>query len=267
MRIFLKSIHIALKVNLAYPRDYLISLVIYPFILILNIHLFTSIYAYSEVSHIKGYSLSQMIWYYGATTFVWIFIFNFTDRRISNYILTGELGLRLLRPVSLFQYEMANAIALRIVGILFEFIPGMVIYSLIYSPNFLTIASLLKFFAVVALAFVLNYVLNFIIGVTAFITQNNAGFKRLMGAVTTLLGGAMIPLDFFPGWLQTVCDYLPFKYLFYEPVRFFINHGDISTAEAFYRVIFIDIAWIAALYIIAKIAWKLMLKNVVVAGG
>ncbi|WP_127534466.1 ABC transporter permease [Paenibacillus kobensis] len=256
-----------LKMFIAYPKGFAISIIIFPFVLLLNIYLFKSIYAYNGTSHIKGYDLSQMIWYYAVTTFVWVFTFNFADRRMANYILSGQMGTMLLRPMSLFRFELANAIALRITGVLFEFVPNMIVYWLMYPPAFLTWTSFGKFLAIIAMAFCLHFLINYLIGLSALITQNNGGVTAVKGALVVLLGGSLIPLDFLPGWLQRICDALPFKYIFYEPIRFFINHPDTQSGSAFVQVLLIQLAWILGLYAACRAVWALLIKKVVVAGG
>ncbi|GFN32883.1 ABC transporter permease [Paenibacillus xylaniclasticus] len=267
LRVFLKAIQLNLKVFIAYPKGFAISIIIHPFILLLNIYLFKSIYAYNGTSHIKGYDLTQMIWYYAVTTFVWVFTFNFADRRMSNYILDGQMGPMLLRPMSLFRFELANAIALRITGVLFEFVPDMIIYPLIYPPDFLTWASFGKFLVIITLAFFLHFLINYLIGLSAMVTQNNSGVNAVKGALVMLLGGSLIPLDFFPSWLQRICDLLPFKYIFYEPIRFFINHPDTQSGIEFLHVVLMQLAWILGLYAVCRMVWALLIRKVVVAGG
>ncbi|WP_134749190.1 ABC transporter permease [Paenibacillus athensensis] len=256
-----------LKVFFAYPKGFLFSIFIHPIILALNIALFTSIYTYNGTAEIKGYDLTQMIWYYAVTTFVWIFTFNFADRRMSNYILSGDLGPMLLRPITVFRFELAHAVALRTAGVLFEFVPDMIIYSLIYPPVFLTVLSFGKFLAVIALAFCLHFLLKFLIGMSAVLTQNNTGLNNVLTAAMTLLGGAMIPLDFFPGWLKTVCEALPFKYIFYEPVQFFLNRGEAVSTGHWLTTLGIQLIWCVVLYALGRFVWMSITKKIVIAGG
>ena len=38
-----------------------------------------------------------------------------------------------------------------------------------------------------------------------------------------LLGGLLIPLDFFPSWLKTISLNLPFAWIIYGPARLFVD--------------------------------------------
>ncbi|WEK54431.1 MAG: hypothetical protein P0Y55_18155 [Candidatus Cohnella colombiensis] len=266
MRVFWKAVQMNFRVFFAYKMGFLLSIIIFPMVMAINIYLFTSIYSYNGSTEIKGYDLTQMIWYYGVTVFVWIFIYNMVDRRMSGYILSGELAPLLLRPMPLFQYELANALALRLAGILFEFFPVMALYSIIYPPTFLTFASFGKFLVLIMLAFILLFLLNYIVGMSAALTQSNVGTARVVNALLVLLGGTMIPLEFFPDWLRRICGVLPFQYIFYEPVQFFIRHGDTSI-DAWLQVIVMQFIWIVVLYTIVRSIWAFLLRNIVVAGG
>jgi ABC-2 type transport system permease protein len=267
MRIFLKAIQLNLKVYMTYRKSFMFSILIHPIFLLMNIYLFKSIYAYNGTSEINNYSLDQMIWYFAVTIFVWVFTVNMADRRMSRYIISGELGPLLLRPISIYQYELANAIALRTAAVLFEFLPDMVTYSLIYPPTFLTLASFCKFLIVIIPAFLLNFLLKYLTGLSAIVTQNSSSMNRVVGTIIPLFGGAMIPLDFFPLWLQRVCDFLPFKYIFYEPVQFFINRGHATSAEGLIHVLLMQLLWVVGLYLVIRIVWSVLMKKIVLVGG
>lgn len=101
MRVFWQVLKTNLKTMVQYRGSFMISLAIDPIVLFINIKLFAAIFAYNQTNTILGYSLSQMIWYFGVTTFVWYFTWNFTDRRIAEIILLGDMVIDLLRPVSI----------------------------------------------------------------------------------------------------------------------------------------------------------------------
>ena len=145
MNSFGEIIRMQFKKSIQYKWSFALTLIIYPIMLLITIALFKSIYAYNHTNLIKGYSLDRMIWYYVAVNFIYNCIWNYTDIRISERILNGNLTVDLLRPVSLFKFEFARAIATRITAVICEFIPGLFLFSLIYYPGFLTVASFAKF--------------------------------------------------------------------------------------------------------------------------
>ncbi|MFC5530309.1 ABC transporter permease [Cohnella yongneupensis] len=264
---FLKAIQTNVKLMLQYRNSFMISIIIHPFILMVNIFLYRSIFAHNGAEQIKGYTLTEMIWYTASTTFVWIFIWNFAERRISDYILTGDLSIHLLKPINIFWYELSAAVALRMTGILLEFIPDLIIYSLIYPPDFLTALSLLKFVSVSILSFCLFFLINYLIGMTAFVVKSNSGLNELVYISMNLLGGGLIPLDFYPQWLQRICDVLPFKYIFYYPIQLFLNKDSVSTLYDWGMIVLGQLGWITAGFLACHFLWKLAIRKFCAAGG
>lgn len=267
MAAFLEIIRMHFKVFIQYKWVYALTLIIHPIILLINMALFSSIYAYNHTQFIKGYSLDQMIWYFTAVSFIAVFVWNYTDQRISNRILTGELTIDLLRPVTLFRFELGNAVALRICGVLFEFVPGIILYSLLYFPRFLTAAAFIKFFILAVTAFVIYYLFSFLLGLSAFIIKSNTAIIDIRVAIMSIIGGSIIPLEFYPGWLNTILDFLPFKYIFYWPVQFFLNKESVQGTGPLVRVFLIQWLWIGILYFVCQFLWKKAVKKFCAVGG
>lgn len=267
MRIFWASFKVNLKVMLQYKWGHAVSLLIDPIIVIINISLFKSIYSYNNAQQMMGYSLSQMVWYFAVINFVWYFIWNTTDQNMSSRILTGEMTTDLLKPLSLLQYEFSQALALRFGGIVFEFIPSMFLYSLLCFPGFLTALAFLKFLAVVSLSFVLYFLINFLIGISAFVTKSNVSVQGAKLFIISLAAGAYIPLDFFPQWLKNLLFFLPFQYLFYWPIQIFLNRGDAAGTGTFVFVLLQQCIWITGLLLLSLFLFSRLVKKFCAVGG
>jgi len=264
---FLKVLEMNVRVFFQYRASFGISLVIFPIVLIVNVMLFESLYAYSGNDEIRGYSLTQMIWYFAAVPFVYVFIYNFAASRLSGRILAGELTMDFLRPLHIYYYEFAHAAASRIIGVSVEFLPTLFIYSLIYYPDFLTFASFFKFLIVAIFAFILMFQLNFIVGLTAFVLKENSAVSDIMNITLGLLGGAAVPLDFMPEAVQRVVQFLPFQYIFYEPLQYFLNQPDKAGVTPLLYTLLVQLIWIAALYVINRLIWAYFSKQFCAAGG
>jgi ABC-2 type transport system permease protein len=267
MKIVLTMIKYNFKIMVFYRYVFLITFMIDPILLLINIALFTAIFSYNNTNIILSYSLTQMIWYFAATNFIWNFIWNRTDENIAKGILTGDLAMQLIRPVSIFKSEFANAFATRIAGILFEFIPSMIIYSLLCFPSFLTVPAFLKFLTSVVLSFVMNFLISFLIGLSSFFIKSSFSLQALKSIFISLTAGAYIPYEFLPDWLRNFFQLLPFQYLFYWPIQFFLNKEITQDYTFFLQIIASQIAWIIILYICARVFWKLAAKRFCSAGG
>ncbi len=267
MSTFLSYYKKSFKIMIQWRWGFAISLLIDPMVLLINISLFTSIYNYNNTQNILGYSLSQMIWYFAGTSFIWYLTYNFTDRNISTGILSGDIAVLLLKPVSIMKVELAEALALRTNGLLFEFIPSLILYSLIYHPDFLSIFSLLRFLTVIIFAFSINFLLNFLIGISAFVIKSNFSLQSLKSAVVGLLAGVFFPIDFFPDFIQNIASYLPFQYIFYVPIQVFLNKSNTNSLEGFMQIILIMLIWTVLLYVLCKVLWSKAVKRFCAVGG
>ncbi|MDB5055407.1 MAG: Protein of unknown function superfamily [Bacilli bacterium] len=264
---FYTAITMHFRVFFHYRKAFLISMVIHPITLMINIVLFKALYAYNGSNSLQGYPLSEMVWYFAGSVFVSIFTWNFTESRLSERILDGSLSGDLIRPMSIFRVELAHAMGLRALGVLIEFIPDIIIFSIIFFPQFMTIASLLKFVFTAILAFFLYFLMAFLIGMTAFVTKNNRSLTQIKVLLIGMLGGAYIPLEFMPNWLNRLVDILPFKYVFYFPIQMLLNREKVQGLDGFLRIVGIQLLWIFAFYLLCKLLWKVMIKKYCAVGG
>jgi ABC-2 type transport system permease protein len=78
------------------------------------------------------------------------------------------------------------------------------------------------------------------------------------------MGGAIIPLWFFPDVLKNVSKFLPFTLLYQFPQSVFINK--ISNAELNFYLIS-SIVWIFILFYLSYALWLYGKKKLVIQGG
>ncbi len=74
-----------------------------------------------------------------------------------------------------------------------------------------------------SLAWLIDFCISALIGLAAFVTEDVAAFEWIYGKILFILGGLLIPLDFYPQWLQTIAKSLPFAYTVYGPARLFVD--------------------------------------------
>lgn len=90
------------------------------------------------------------------------------------------------------------------------------------------------------------------------------GLVRTRIAVTNLLSGALIPIEFFPSGLQSIAEFSPFPAAVYTPVSIYLGNlagGDLWTA------IGVQVIWVIALWYVARLLWKPAVRVLVVQGG
>ncbi|MBN2508987.1 MAG: ABC-2 family transporter protein [Spirochaetales bacterium] len=266
-RLFPEIIRVAFKSLFQYRWTFAVTVLTQPFVLLLNMALFQSIYTYNQTEVIKGYGYVQMVWYFLSFMIVNAFVWNATTIEMSHKILSGDLTGDLLKPVSVLTLELGSSIASRIIAVIMDFLPTIVICSLILFPSFLTPWSFLRFLIVIIPAFFLNFFTAYIMGMAALILKNNSSLYAVNNLFAAFAGGAFIPLEFFPGWANTIVAALPFKYIFYWPIMCFLNKAPADEWTAVLGILKIQLIWCAVLFAAALVLWKRLVAHYCAAGG
>jgi ABC-2 type transport system permease protein len=111
---------------------------------------------------------------------------------------------------------------------------------------------------------VVQYHLRLLYGLTAFWTVEVWGIRDAFNFMTLLLAGSIVPLWFFPDWLQRVVTALPFAAIAHAPLSIFI--GRLSGVDA-WRTIGLQAVWSGVLILAAYGLWRLAERKVIVQGG
>lgn len=85
------------------------------------------------------------------------------------------------------------------------------------------------------------------------------GFQTML----LVFGGTMIPIWFYPDFLQRLCMFLPFRFCAMEAVYGYISR--ISIAQGFLGLA-VTLFWISALYLAGQVLWRGIEKNAMIHG-
>lgn len=267
MKVFWEIIKTSFKVLIQYKWTFAVTLLSQPILVIINYTLFKSIYTYNEASTIKGYELPQMVWFFTGIMIINCFVWNSTVQDMSQKIISGDLTEDLLRPISIIKGELAFCFASRAIAMMMDLLPGMVIYSIIIYPTFLSPLSLLRFIAVAIPAFFLSFLCSFLLGLLAMSIKSNTSLMAISSLLIAFAGGTLIPMEFYPQWLVNFTNFLPYKYIYYWPIQFFLNKSPANQVHTMFQVLAIQLVWIIALYLLYKVLWKQMIKKFCAVGG
>ena len=95
-------------------------------------------------------------------------------------------------------------------------------------------------------------------------TLSEKGIVGIIIAFAEILSGIVVPIPFFPKFLQVISNYLPFRYVSDFPFRLYI--GNISINEGIIGII-VQLVWIIILVSIGYLLMKKALKKAVIQGG
>ncbi|WP_151737472.1 ABC transporter permease [Paenibacillus tengchongensis] len=198
----------------AYRSHSMVSIFVGPVYFLVQYYIWTSVY--SGEPSINGMSLPQMLTYFCATLLVNYLTMDFADWNLQMLIRTGKFITFSLRPVNHMFFALSQKVGHRVLGLLFECIPCFLIFYLVFDINVLPANA---FYAVlsIAMAFLMNFFINYSIGMTAFWMVQSSSIRNIFNLCAQVFSGAAIPLVFFPRPLQVASFFLPFQYTAFVP--------------------------------------------------
>lgn len=190
------------------------------------------------------------------------------DNDLDNQIISGHVAYSLCRPVDLYALWSARLAANRMARCSLRFAPVLIIASLLPAPYGLIpppgIVAALLFALSLMLGMLVAVGLSMYIHTLTFITLNNTGLWLIGGALADFASGLLIPLPLMPDWLERALNLLPYRYMADVPFR--VYSGDLSGAAAA-GAMGIQLLWVAILFATGLLAFRAVLRRVVIQGG
>lgn len=214
---------------------------------------------------IGGYTALQ------AATYVWLGqallapIEAFGTRTIGERVRTGEIAVDLLRPAPLLAVHLAQKVGRAGFLLLGRGLPPLLVGVLVTGLALpespwsypLGIVS-------VALAILVSFLADAIVNLSAFWLVEMRGFQTLYMVVMNLLSGFLIPITWFPSWLESLARITPFPSMVQTPID--ALSGRITPAEAL-AGIGLQILWAAVLALVAQAMVRAGTRSLEVQGG
>jgi ABC-2 type transport system permease protein len=247
--------------SLAYPGELIgRSLMIIPFMWVFY-QLWTITFRSSGLDSINGLTLRDTLWYLMIAETIELGRPRIA-RTVAENVKDGSIAYLLNKPYDFLLYQFSTSMGETVFRTLINAVfGGAVVWLLIGPPPHIANWP----FAVLAMmgAWILNFCTNALIGLAAFIAEDVAPFEWIYQKLAFIFGGLLIPIDFYPAWLQTIARYLPFSSMIYAPARLFVA----ADMTGFASIMVIQIAWIVILVVALRLAYLRGLTFLTVNGG
>jgi ABC-2 type transport system permease protein len=213
---------------------------------------------------VNGITAGQFAAYY----IVWTLVRNmnvvfgapFWEWRIRQGYLSGQL----LRPMHILHYDLAYFAGWKFVVVAL-WVPIAIGLSLVFHPDLDPSALQIGVFVVAIWgAYLVRSMYQGVIGMLNFWTTRGAAVFDLYMATEMLLSGRLVPLRLMPGWVQTLADFLPFKWTFGFPIESLVS--DMSTRSLLLGL-GAQALWIGIGLVLFKFAWGAAIKRFSAVGG
>lgn len=231
----------------------------------LRAFVFLAVFDASEGTHIAGYSLPQAITYAALTQAMIAPLMAFGWWDVMRTIRTGDIVGDLTKPIDFYALWLARDLGRAAMSVLTRGVPILVVFPLFWDLVWPSSAGAWLAFGLSALlAILLSFSWRFLVNVSAFWTMDAYGLGRVAFMAVLLFSGFVIPVAFFPDWLQSIARALPFHAMVNTPAEVYLGIREGGAAAA---AIAVQALWVVVLAAAARLAYRRGVARLVVQGG
>ncbi|NLO98100.1 MAG: ABC transporter permease [Peptococcaceae bacterium] len=178
---------------------------------------------------------------------------------------TGDIAFEMLRP---YDYPL-RMLFTDLGSISFHFVtailPLYIVIFALFQPDIPLSASQWGLFILsAALGYLIRYSLELTFGLFTFWLIETGGVEDVFYFSISLFSGSVVPLWFFPDWLERLASLLPFQGIYFIPNAIFI--GELSGQEI-WPALLNQVIWLIICYGLLRFVWNKASMKIVVQGG
>ena len=247
--------------SLAYPLDLFsrsFSMLIF---MVIFLQLWRVTYSSIGQDQIAGMTLRDTLWYLMIAETVILSKVGMA-RGIAQNVRDGSIAYLLNRPYNFILYQFTVGLGDSLLRMVVNAVFGGTLVWLLLGPPPDWLGVPMGIVCII-LAWTIDFCFKALIGLAAFLTEEVSAFEWIYSKLVLILGGVLIPLDFFPDWLREIALALPFAYTTYAPARIFIQ----PSFGTFARLVLLQGAWLLGLGAVLYFFYNWGVRRLVVNGG
>lgn len=233
--------------------------------LIVVYFLWQAIYASAGTDIVNGMTFSDTLIYLVLATALYNFMEMYIVWDIGRSIQTGEIALKLLKPIQYRRYVFWSNSGAFVMQFFFTFLPTFIVVEIVTNGAVPLGINLLYFVISVAMSISINFSMDFFIGTVCLYTESIWGINIMKQVIILLLSGATIPLAFFPEPFRTIVSYMPFQAIYNAPLSILLNGN--PDAKQLLITLGTQLFWCVAMILFTKLFWNISVKKITVNGG
>jgi len=220
---------------------------------------------YGSQATLREMTFPQTFIYLALTSSLFVVFKTFVDWQISRDIISGVITMDLIKPLDYQVSVLFRSAGFMLVQLTLIALPTLVILLVVFHAQ-MPIGINLLFFAIsLVLAYLLSFMIDYMVGLTSFYTQSLWGISTAKEIIVLVLSGALIPIRFFPDALRNVLVYLPFQAIYNAPIS--ILTDPILRTPDYLNMLGIQLLWVIAILVISRLFYAQAIKVLTIAGG
>jgi ABC-2 type transport system permease protein len=263
MRVFLELARRAARRAVTYRAATLAGLATNVFFGLLRAAVLVALYG--QQAEVEGLTVRDAVTYTGLTQALIPYLSLFGWLELMRSVHSGEVGGDLLKPVGLYTYWLARDAGRAVVALALRGLPIMVVYALLFDLSYPPSAlGWLALAVSLILAWWVAFGWWFLVNLAAFWSPDAGGFARLAYVVVMFFSGFLMPLRFFPDWVQAAAHATPFPHMVNTVVEVYL--GALQGPQLL-AALAQQLLWALLLMLLGHLALRLALRRLVVLGG
>lgn len=272
MRVNWIILRTSIEERLVYRGDFAFATLVRFLPIVTQIFLWGAIYG-STTRELNSYTYANMVAYYLMAMLGRAFSsMPGLASGIARDVRDGTVKKYLTQPVDMLGYLFWHRVAHKLVYYVVAAGPFILVFYLCGNyfdgwPDGFTITA---WVASLAMAFLVGFLLESLIGLISFWFLEVSSLLFIYMMLNYFLSGHMIPLDWLPGPISEVVQFLPFKYLAYFPATIMLKRPDGMpryTHDELLVELGVEMLWIVGLLIANRIAFARGVRRYGAFGG
>lgn len=251
--------------SLTFRSSILVTIIGNLIYLIVTYYLWKAIYASSPSDVVNGMTFYDTMIYLVLALALFNFMECFIVWNIGRNFQSGQIAVDLIKPMDYQVFCFFANSGQYLISFFTTFLPTLIILYYVTRGGFTLGMNLIYFTLSVILAIIINFCVDFFVGIICFYTASVWGVNIMKEVVVSLLSGASIPLAFFPARLRNIVDFLPFQAIYNSPLKILIDKS-LETKE-YVTIIENQIFWVIIMILISRIFWNVSKRVITVNGG
>lgn len=214
---------------------------------------------YGNGESLGSYTLPGILTYYILIAFLRLTIADGVGMgfQVVQDIKDGLIAPFLLKPISYPLTMLAGTLGHATINLVLVLPVTAVVVVALNLTNYLpSPSSLFLFFIFSFVGLMFYYLIYFLSALSSFWVDRGSNFIYGVIVISNFLNGSLVPIDIFPDWLIRMSNWLPFQFLMYTPIQFWLGRAVDPVQLAATAGI-----WIVGLSLLTWFIWRLGIKK------
>jgi ABC-2 type transport system permease protein len=264
MKKYLALIRSGILETLAYRTSFIIKIAGNLIYVVIIYYLWKAIFESAGTETVAGMTFPETMVYLVLASSLFAVIEVYLVWGTYNEVQSGEIAGQLIKPIGYRLFHYCPYFGSMIIDFVITFIPTFILVYFLSDGYFNLGINLLWFIVSVIIAVLINLSIDYFVSCIVLYTQSVWGINMVKETIVMLLGGAAIPIAFFPEPLKTIVSYMPFQAIYNAPLMQLL--GDFTPGKRL-EMLLVQLFWAVVVYIASEFFWRHSVKTITVNGG